>query len=270
MARASFRYRSRRDPQLALRMRLKELAATRVRFGYRRLTVLLRREGWWVNAKRIYRLYREEGLVIRTRKRKKLARRARVPVSPAQARNECWSMDFMVDRLADGRRFRILTVIDQYTRECPVLVADTSLTAKEVVAALDRVVSMDSAPKSITVDNGSEFASRVMDAWAYRQGVQLEFIRPGKPVDNRFIESFNGRLRDECLNVEVFFSIPDAQAKLERWRVDYNQQRPHSSLGDQTPEVFALAGEGKERGGTHVTRVSALEPHGVGILPVPT
>ena len=270
LARASFRYRSRRDPQPALRMRLKELAATRVRFGYRRLTVLLRREGWVVNAKRIYRLYREEGLVIRTRKRKKLARRSRVPVDPAGARNECWSMDFMVDRLADGRRFRILTVIDQYTRECPVLVADTSLTAKEVVAALDRVVGVDCAPKSITVDNGSEFASRVMDAWAYRHGVQLEFIRPGKPVDNRFIESFNGRLRDECLNVEVFFSIPDTNAKLERWRVDYNQQRPHSSLGDQTPEAFALAGEGKERGGTHVSMVSALEPQRVGVSPVPT
>jgi putative transposase len=179
-------------------------------------------------------------------------------------------MDFMVDRLADGRRFRILTVMDQYTRECPVLVADTSLTAKAVVAALDRVVDVDRVPKSITVDNGSEFASRAMDAWAYRQGVQLEFIRPGKPMDNRFIESFNGRLRDECLNVEVFFSIPDAQAKLERWRMDYNQQRPHSSLRDQTPEAFALASEGKERGGTHVSRVSVLEPHGVGVSPVPT
>ena len=138
------------------------------------------------------------------------------------------------------------------------------------MVALDRVVGMDSVPKSITVDNGSEFASRAMDAWAYRQGVQLEFIRPGKPMDNRFIESFNGRLRDECLNVEVFFSIPDAQAKLERWRMDYNQQRPHSSLRDQTPEAFALASEGKERGGTHVSRVSVLEPHGVGVSPVPT
>jgi len=136
--------------------------------------------------------------------------------------------------------------------------------------ALDRVVEMDCAPKSITVDHGSEFASRAMDAWAYRHGIQLEFIRPGKPVDNRFIESFNGRLRDECWNVEVLFSIPDAQAKLERWRVDYNQQRPHSSLRDLTPEAFALAGEGKERGGTHVRRVSALEPHGVGVSPVPT
>jgi putative transposase len=125
-------------------------------------------------------------------------------------------MDLMVDRLADGRRFRSLTAIDQSTRECSILVADTSLTAKEVVTALDRVVGMDSAPKSITVDNGSEFASRAMDAWAYRQGVQLELIRPGKPMDNRFIESFNGRLRDECLTVEVFSSIPDAQAELER------------------------------------------------------
>ena len=208
--------------------------------------------------------------MIRTRKRKKLARRAQVPVPEARNRNERWSMDFMMDRLADGRAFRILTVIDQYTRECPVLVADTSLTAKKVVLALDRVVGVDCAPKSITVDNGSEFASRAMDAWAYHHGVQLQFIRPGKPMDNRFIESFNGRLRDECLNVEVFFSIPDAQAKLERWRVDYNQQRPHSSLGDQTPEAFALAGEGKERRDTHVSRVSALEPQRVGVLAAPT
>ncbi len=269
MARASFRYQSCRDPQLALRMRLKELAATRIRFGYRRLTVLLRREGWLVNAKRIYRLYREEGLVIQTRTRKKMARRARVPLPEPRSRNECWSMDFMVDRLADGRRFRILTVVDQYTRECPLLLADRSLTAPKVIQALDQVIGAQ-APRSIRVDNGSEFASRAMDVWAYRHGVQLEFIRPGKPVENAFIESFNGRLRDECLNLEVFFSIPDAQAKLEHWRVDYNRYRPHSSLQDQTPETFALAGEGKTRGVSHVRMVSPPAPHRLGISPVPT
>ena len=194
MGRSSYRYASCRDGQEALRIRLKELAASRIRFGYRRLTVLLRREGWWVNAKRIYRLYREEGLAMRTRKRKKLACRARVPVAEARGRNERWSMDFMMDRLANGQAFRILTVVDQYTRECPLLLVDRSLTAKKVAAALDAVVA-DHTPRSITVDNGSEFASRAMDSWAYRHNVQLQFIRPGRPIENSYIESFNGRLR---------------------------------------------------------------------------
>ena len=220
-------------------MRLRELAASRVRFGYRRLTVLLRRDGWHVNAKRIYRLYTEEGLTVRTKVRGRAARRSRVPPAVATAPNHRWSMDVMSERVADGRWFRILTVVDQFTRECLCLLADQSLTGEKVTQALEPVVRHRGVPHSITVDNGSEFASRVMDAWAYRHGIQLDFIRPGKPVENSFIESFNGRLRDECLNVHVFFTLDDVREKLAQWREDYNCLRPHSSLQDKTPVAFA-------------------------------
>ncbi len=189
MARASLRYQGHRDPQEALRMRMRELAAARVRFEYRRLTVLLRREGWSVNAKRIYRLYSEEGLTVRTKHRTKAAGRARVPQPGATAPNQRWSMDFMSERVADGRSFRILTVVDQFTRECLCLLADRSLTGEKVAQALELLVGQRGVPHSITVDNGSEFASRVMDAWASRHGIQLDFIRPGKPVENGFINS---------------------------------------------------------------------------------
>jgi putative transposase len=148
-------------------------------------------------------------------------------------------MDFMSERVADGRWFRILTVVDQFTRECLNLLADQSLTGEKVAQALEPVGLQRGAPRAITVDNGSEFASRVMDAWAYRHGIQLEFIRPGKPVENGFIERFNGRLRDECLNVEVFFTLDDVREKLARWQEDYNLMRPHSSLQDQAPATFA-------------------------------
>ena len=238
MARASLRYQGHRDPQEALRMRLRELAAARVRFGYRRLTVLLRRDGWRVNVKRIYRLYTDEGLTVRTKYRTKAAGQARVPQAMATAPNQRWSMDFMSERIADGRWFRMLTVVDQFTRECLCLVADQSLTGEKVAQALEPIVAQRGAPRSITVDNGSEFASRVMDAWAYCHGIQLDFIRPGKPVENGFIESFNGRLRDECLNVEVFFTLDDVREKLARWQEDYNFTRPHSSLQDRTPATF--------------------------------
>jgi putative transposase len=237
VCRATLRYVSGRDGQEALRMRLKELANSRIRFGYRRLTVLLKREGWNVNAKRIYRLYREEGLIVRTQKRKRAAQ-SRVPLSSATGPNHRWSMDFVSDRLADGRWFRVLTVIDQFTRECVLLLADQSLTAAKVAAALDRAVAERGAPESITVDNGSEFASSVMDRWAYSNSVTLNFIRPGKPVENGFIESFNGRLRDELLNTSIFLSLTDAREKLSVWRADYNVFRPHSSLGDRTPDEF--------------------------------
>lgn len=220
-------------------MRLREVAAARVRFGYRRLTVLLRRDGWRVNAKRIYRLYTEAGLMVRTKVRVRAARRNRVPQAVATAPNQRWSMDFMSARVTDGRWFRILTVVDQFTRECLCLVADQSLTGEKVAQALEPIVLQRGAPRSITVDNGSECASRVMDAWAYRHGIQLDFIRPGKPVENGFIESFNGRLRDECLNVEVFFTLEDVREKLARWQEDYNLWRPHSALQDHAPASVA-------------------------------
>lgn len=237
--RATMNHRSRRDPQHALRVRLRELAASRVRFGYRRLTVLLRREGWAVNAKRIYRLYTEDGLAVRTKVRKKIARRARVPALRATRPNEKWSMDFVAARLLDRRWFRVLTVVDQFTRECVLLLADSSLTGHKVALALSQAIAERGAPMSITVDNGTEFASKAMEVWAYQYGVQLDFIRPGRPVENSYVESFNGRLRDECLNVEVFFALADVPDKLKRWRQDYNQVRPHSSLRDSAPAVFA-------------------------------
>ncbi len=232
------RYQSRRDPQTELRMRIRELAGSRVRYGYRRIAVLLRRQGWKVNTKRVYRLYRQEGLQVRTTKRGKRAAHTRVPLPQPVRPNQHWSMDFVSDRLADGRWFRILTIIDQYTRECLCVYADRSQTGEKVVQHMKRLVSLRGAPESITTDNGSEFAGQAMDAWAHQQGVQLDFIRPGRPVQNGYIESFNGRLRDECLNGEIFFNLADAREKLERWRRDYNQKRPHSALADRTPEEF--------------------------------
>jgi putative transposase len=236
--RSSFRYHTHAEDPTALRLRLKELAAVRIRFGYRRLTVLLRREGWKVNAKRIYRLYRQEGLAVRIRKRRKIASQARVLGPPADGVNQRWSMDFMSDRLVDGRGFRILTAVDQYSRECLLLEADTSMSGTKVVGYLEGLRQQRPLPRGIRVDNGSEFYSQAMDAWAYRNGIELEFIERGKPSENGHVESFNGRLRDECLNTELFFSLADAREKLERWRQDYNQSRPHSALGDLTPEEF--------------------------------
>jgi len=220
-------------------MRLRELAASRVRFGYRRLTVILRREGWRVNPKRIYRLYTEDGLTVRTKVRKKLARRSRVSTPRAMRPNQKWSMDFMSAKLLDGRWFRVLTVIDQFTRECLALVADRALNGHRVALALSQVVAARGTPESITADNGSEFAGRAMDAWSYQYGVHLEFIRPGKPVDNSYIESFNGRLRDEFLNVESFIDLSDVREKLTCWQLDYNHVRPHSALADCSPVQYA-------------------------------
>ena len=244
----TLRYEHHRDPQDALRVRLRELAGSRVRYGYRRLTVLLKREGWEVNAKRIYRIYTEEGLIVRTQKRKERAQRQRVPLGQAVRPNHKWSMDFVLQRLPDGRWIRVLTVVDQFTRECLTLFADTALSGEKVATALDKVVALRGTPQSITVDNGTEFASKAMDLWAYKNGVHLDFIRPGKPVENGYIESFNGKLRDECLNVEVFFTLADARRKLALWRHDYNHHRPHSALADRTPNEFATICSGGKDG----------------------
>ncbi len=237
---STFRYRKRKGLQEPLRRRLRELAATHVRYGYRRLTVLLRREGWKVNAKRVYRLYDEENLKVRSVERKKIARRQRVPQGQAAKPDDCWSADFVSDKLADGRSIRVFTVVDQFTRECVCLEVDRSMNGPKVVAALTQAIAERGArPRSLTLDNGSEFAGRAMELWAIQSGVQLCFIRPGRPVENGYIESFNGRLRDECLNVEWFPSLADAREKLMLWRHHYNQQRPHSALDDRTPTAFA-------------------------------
>lgn len=219
-------------------MRLRELAQTRPRFGYLRLQVMLRREGWIVNRKRVHRLYREEGLNVRlTHRRKRVSHLRVVPPTPNQM-NERWSMDFVADTLLDGRRFRALTVVDNWSRYSPLIEADFTLTGSKVVTALERVAKQHGYPKMITVDNGSEFTSKALDAWAHEHGVKLDFIRPGKPVENAVIESFNGRFRDECLNTHVFVSLHDARQKIEAWRIDYNEHRPQGSLGDLTPQEF--------------------------------
>lgn len=239
LSRSSYRYRSVKVDDPVLRRRLRELAESRRRFGYRRLWVLLRREGWKVNLKKVYRIYTAEGLSVRTKTRRKRPSHIRLVLPPAEAPNERWSMDFVTDRLENGRFFRVLTVVDHVSRECPLLEAGVSMTGQSVARALERLSFRHPLPRVIQVDNGSEFFSKAMDSWAYRRGVQLEFIRPGKPVDNAYIESFNGRLRDECLNDELFFSIDDARRKLEAWRIDYNTHRPHSALGDKSPSQYA-------------------------------
>lgn len=218
---------------------MRDLAQARPRFGSQRIWVLLRRKGWLVNRKRVRRLSRVEGvqLRMRVRRRKHIALHrgpAPIPTGPT----ERWSMDFVHDTLADGRPFRILTVVDNWSRSSPVLEAGFRRSGELVGQVLDRVLAEGQRPRSITVDHGTEFQSRALEDWAYRRGVQLDFIRPGKPVENAFIESFNGRLRDECLNVHQFASLAQAQAVIEVWRGDYNHQRPHSSLGNLTPDEF--------------------------------
>lgn len=256
--RATFYYRAQRRDVTPVRHRLRELAAARPRFGYRRLHILLRREGWGLNHKKTYRLYREEGLGVRVRRRTKRASHLRGrPARPSRP-NEQWCMDFMADRLDDGRRIRILTVEDVFTRECLAVEVDISLPSRRVVEVLTRLVAARGAPAVITVDNGSEFYSRTTDGWAYQQGVRLDFSRPGKPMDNPFIESFNGRLRDEHLNVELFFSVRDARVKLQEWQRDYNEVRPHSALGQRSPREFAAAWQSPRTAGGEILNLETV------------
>ncbi len=238
ISRSSARYLGSGRNDEPLRQRLRALAAERRRFGYRRLHVLLRREGLAVNHKRVYRIYREEGLSVRRRCRKRVARErcpARAPTGPDQR----WSLDFVSDALSWGRKIRLLTIVDAFTRESLAIEVDTSLSGERVARVLDRVISeRGAAPQEIVLDNGPELTSRALDRWAYERGVRLRFIEPGKPVQNCFVESFNGRLRDECLNEHWFLTLPDARRVVEEWRMDYNRDRPHSSLGNLSPEEF--------------------------------
>jgi putative transposase len=248
------RYRARRAPDTALRQRLRELAAARPRWGTPRLTWLLRREGQVINHKRVERVYREEGLSVRRRRRKRIAVTARTVTKPPQRPNQRWSMDFMRDTLANGRAFRVFTLVDDFTREAPHLEVDFSLPAERVIDALERVAGERGLPQTIVVDNGSEFTSRALDEWAHRRKVQLQFIRPGKPVENAYIESFNGRLRDECLNQHWFLTLADARRIVQEWRADYNSNRPHSGLRGLTPAEFAE----KNRSGNETTTCDRL------------
>lgn len=260
--RASIRYRSRRGDDGALRTRLRELAAARRRFGYRRLHVLLRREGTQMNHKKLRRLYAEERLQVRWRGGRKRALGARAPIALPQGANQRWSLDFVSDAFTDGRRFRILAVVDDFTRECLCLVADTSLSGLRVARELDAVIARRGRPRSCVSDNGTELTSMAILRWTQQTRVEWHYIAPGKPTQNAFAESFNGRLRDECLNEHWFESLADARAKIEAWRIDYNTVRPHSSLGNIPPATYAnRSAPGMQRGGTlRATGGSAPRP----------
>lgn len=240
--RSSHRYQSNRDDQAYLRSRIREIAAARVRFGHRRIYIVLRREGIVVNHKRVRRLYREEGLNLRLRRpRRHVSAAQRVERPAVNGPNEVWSMDFVSDALFDGRRLRALTLLDIYTRESLAIEVDKGITGEDVADILRRIVARRGAPARIRLDNGPEFVSNALDRWAYENGVTLDFSRPGKPIDNAYVESFNGRLREECLNAHWFLSLDDARDKIEAWRRFYNESRPHTALGGQTPNEFALS-----------------------------
>lgn len=240
LSRSSWCYQSIARDSTALSMRIKEITDTRPHYGYQRVYVMLRREGWRDNHKRVYRLYHEMGLSLRLKrpKRNKSAR-IRQPKTVAQYANHIWSMDFVADNLFDGRKLRALTVVDQYTRECLAIEVSQRLTGDDVVNVLRNVCFKRGRPQVIKTDNGSEFISKVLDKWAYEHQVTLDFSRPGKPTDNAFIESFNGRFRQECLNTHWFLSLDDAKSKIEAWRRGYNESRPHSSLDWMTPSEYA-------------------------------
>ena len=243
--RAMVRYRPRAsrfaEANERLRMRLRELAEERRRWGYRRLHVLLRREGWHVNHKRVFRIYVEEKMVVRRRKRRRrVGAQARVLLAAPTRQNQAWTMDFLQDALAGGRKVRTLSIEDAYTRELLTVEVDTSLPALRVVRVLDKLRMERGLPERIVIDNGTEFTSKALDRWAYESNVTLHFITPGRPMENGYIESFHGRFREECLNEHWFLTLDDAREIIEDWRIDYNQVRPHSALGYLTPEQFAM------------------------------
>ncbi len=237
LSRAVKRYQliRRDDPEVILK--IKDISEKRRRFGYRRIFTLLKREGIKMNEKKFRRIYREQKLSLKIRKGRKLRTMPRAPIEIPKSSNQRWSMDFVSDQLSNtGRRFRILTVVDDFTRECVLLHADFSISGLSVTKNLNNLKKL---PKIFNIDNGSEFTCKAMDAWAFEKGIKLDFIRPGKPNENAFIESFNGKLRDECLNENWFLSLEDVRRTIEAWRIDYNENRPHSSLGNLTPKEFA-------------------------------
>lgn len=239
LRRSTCRYARRRPDDAKLREQLHGWAERKPRWGYRNLQWALGEEGVHVNLKRVYRVYREEGLQMRRRRRKRVATAPRAKLAAPTTANERWSMDFVRDELEDGRPFRVLTVIDDFTRESPDTEIDRSLPAQRVITMLERLKHSRGLPRTIVVDNGPEFVSKQLHAWAYAHGVTLHFIDPGKPTQNAFIERFNGTCRLECLNAHVFTSVADARAKIDAWRREYNEARPHSALGRRPPAHFA-------------------------------
>lgn len=240
LARSTFNYTPRPRTDDALVARIREIALTRVRYGYWRIYTLLRREGWRVNHKRVYRLYKLEGLNLRSKRpRRNRAAAHRLERVEETRPHQVWSMDFVADALFNGQRFRALTVVDNYSRRCLAIRVNRSIRGGDVVATMNRIQARHGAtPDRIQVDNGSEFISKALDRWAYDHKVTLDFSRPGKPTDNPYIESFNGSFRDECLNVHWFLSLDDARTKIETWRQDYNAYRPHQALDGLSPEMY--------------------------------
>lgn len=239
--RATYRYRSCADPRTDLRMRIRDLARARVSYGYRRIRVLLNREGWAVGRYLVYRLYKEEGLTLK----KRPARRKRTAAMPRQEKilatrpNQIWSLDFVSDQLADGRRYRALTIVDIYTRESLAIEVGAGLKGADVVRVLNLIKHGRGAPQILFCDNGSEFTGQAMDFWAHQNQVRIDFSRPGKPTDNAFIESFNGTFRKECLSAHWFASFTEARQQIAAWRTEYNESRPHRALAQRTPSEFA-------------------------------
>jgi putative transposase len=261
--RTSVRYRRRRPDDRALRERLRSLASERRRFGYRRLHILLRREGTQVNHKKLRRLYSEERLQVRRRGGRKRALGTRAPMALPQGPNQRWSLDFAADAFTDSRRFRILAVVDDFTRECLCLVADTSLSGVRVARELDAVIAQRGCPLMCVSDNGTELTSMAILKWAHERRIEWHYIAPGKPQQNAFAESFIGRLRDECLNENLFERLADARRILDTWRIDYNTVRPHSALGNVPPADYASVNA------SGVQRAGALElPWGSAPRPV--
>lgn len=241
MSHSVFRYRAnKRRSDGPIRLRIKDIAHVRIRYGFCRIYILLRREGWKDNHKRVYRIYKEEGLNLRSKRPRRSKSGAHRLERPQLDRmNQCWSMDFVTDNLFDGRRFRALTIVDNYSRKCLAIRVGQSLRGSDVVDVLEDLnVRLGVIPERIQTDNGSEFISKELDRWAYEHQVTMDYSRPGKPTDNPFVESFNGSFRDECLNMHWFLSLEDAVQKIEAWRTEYNEYRPHSLLDDRTPVEF--------------------------------
>jgi len=266
-SRSGVRYRKRRPDDADLRERLKALAYEKPRWGYRRLGWKLRREGLRVNPKRVYRLYREEHLQVRRRKRKKATAAPRPAAPIATHPNHVWAADFVSDALSSGRRFRVMTLEDVFTRESPTVEADTSIPGARVVRVLERAAAEQGYPEWLRTDGGPEFTGKDVDQWASVHGVRLHVIDPGKPTQNAFIESFNGRLRDECLNQHWFTSLNDAQRIIEEWRIEYNEERPHSARGGRTPREFRQAWV---MGLTHSGITDGSEENRSGMVPDPS
>lgn len=239
MWRSSCRYRSKRTDDERIREKLRELALRHTRWGYRTLETILRRDGVVINHKRVWRLYKEEGLRLPRKRPRREARPRAQKLEAARGLNDRWSMDFVSDALATGRKFRCLTIIDDGTRQSPAIVVDSSISGVRVARELDRLATVRGLPRTLVVDNGPEFTSQAMAVWAKTRGVTLHFIDPGKPVQNAFVESFNGKFRDQCLNTQWFLSLEEAREQVEAWRLEYNGIRPHSSLGKLTPDEYA-------------------------------